>query len=116
MDFTMFGGKVQIHEIKTLEDIDALPEKVVVNCMGLGAKTVFNDPELTPVSGQLSCLIPQSEVNYKLSTQGANFIARKDGIYIGSNGIVGNWDTSPSKEQTEKTVGILQKLMEEMRG
>lgn len=115
-DFTMFGGKVKIQEIKKLEDIDALPEKVVVNCMGLGAKPVFNDEELTPVSGQLSCLIPQGDVNYKLYTQGANFIARKDGIYIGSNGIVGNWDTTPSKEQTEKTVGILMKLMEEMRG
>lgn len=115
-DFVMFGGRVKIQEIKSLEDIDALPEKVVVNCMGLGAKPVFNDQELTPVSGQLSCLIPQSDVNYKLYTQGANFISRKDGIYIGSNGIVGNWDTTPSKEQTEKTVGIIQKLMEEMRG
>ena len=115
-DFVMFGGKIKIQEIKSLEDIDALPEKVVVNCMGLGAKPVFNDQELTPVSGQLSCLIPQSDINYKLYTQGANFISRKDGIYIGSNGIVGNWDTTPSKEQTEKTVGIIQKLMEEMRG
>ena len=115
-DFLMFGGKVKIHEIKKLEDIDALPERVVVNCMGLGAKPVFNDQELTPVSGQLSCLIPQADINYKLYTQGANFISRKDGIYIGSNGIVGNWDTTPSKEQTEKTVGILQKLMQEMRG
>jgi D-amino-acid oxidase len=115
-DFMMFGGKVKIQEIKKLEDIDALPEKVVVNCMGLGAKPVFNDQELTPVSGQLSCLIPQSDINYKLYTQGANFISRKDGIYIGSNGIVGNWDTTPSKEQTEKTVGILMKLMEEMKG
>jgi D-amino-acid oxidase len=115
-DFVMFGGKVKILEIKTLEDIDALPERVVVNCMGLGAKPVFNDQELTPVSGQLSCLIPQTDANYKLYTQGANFISRKDGIYIGSNGIVGNWDTTPSREQTEKTVGIIQKLMENMRG
>ncbi|QRR03538.1 FAD-dependent oxidoreductase [Dyadobacter sandarakinus] len=115
-DFTMFGGKVKIQEIRKPEDIDALPEKVVVNCMGLGAKPVFNDEELTPVSGQLSCLIPQGEANYKLYTQGANFISRKDGIYIGSNGIVGNWDTTPSREQTEKTVGILMKLMEEMKG
>ena len=115
-DFLMFGGKVKIHEIKKLEDIDALEEKVIVNCMGLGAKPVFNDQELTPVSGQLSCLIPQSDVNYKLYTQGANFISRKDGIYIGSNGIVGNWDTTPNKEQTEKTVGIIQKLMQDMRG
>ncbi|TDE18683.1 FAD-dependent oxidoreductase [Dyadobacter psychrotolerans] len=115
-DFLIFGGKIKIQEIKKPEDIDALPEKVIVNCMGLGAKPVFNDQELTPVSGQLSCLIPQSEVNYKLYTQGASFISRKDGIYIGGNGIVGNWDTTPSKEQTEKTVGILQKLMQEMRG
>lgn len=115
-DFLLFGGKVKIREIKRPEDIDALPERVVVNCLGLGAKAVFNDAELTPVSGQLSCLIPQTEVQYKLITMGANFIARKDGIYLGGNGIVGNWDTTPSREQTEKVVGILQKLMDEMRG
>jgi glycine/D-amino acid oxidase-like deaminating enzyme len=115
-DFLLFGGKVKIQEIKRLEDIDALPERVVVNCLGLGAKAVFNDEELTPVSGQLSCLIPQTEVQYKLITMGANFIARKDGIYLGGNGIVGNWDTTPSREQTEKVVGVLQKLMDEMRG
>lgn len=115
-DFLLFGGKVKVQEIKRLEDIDALPERVVVNCLGLGAKAVFNDAELTPVSGQLSCLIPQTEVQYKLITMGANFIARKDGIYLGGNGIVGNWDTTPSREQTEKVVGVLQKLMDEMRG
>jgi D-amino-acid oxidase len=115
-DFLLFGGKVKVQEIKRLEDIDALPERVVVNCLGLGAKAVFNDEELTPVSGQLSCLIPQTDIQYKLFTKGANFVSRKDGIYLGSNGIVGNWDTTPSREQTEKVVGILQKLMEEMRG
>ncbi len=115
-DFVMYGGKIKIMEIKKPEDIDALPEKVVVNCMGLGAKHVFNDEELTPVSGQLSCLIPQSELQYKLVTRGANFVSRKDGIYLGSNGIVGNWDTTPSREQTEKVVGILQKVMDEMKG
>ncbi len=115
-DFLLFGGKVRVQEIKRLEDIDALPERVAVNCMGLGAKAVFNDDELTPISGQLSCLIPQADVQYKLNTMGASIIARKDGIYLGGNGIVGNWDTTPSKEQTEKVVGILQKLMEEMRG
>ena len=115
-DFLLFGGKVKIMEIKKLEDIDALSERVVVNCMGLGAKPVFDDQELTPVSGQLSCLIPQSDVNYKLYTKGANFISRKDGIYLGSNGIVGNWDTTPSREQTEKVFTILDKVMTEMKG
>ena len=115
-DFMLFGGKVKIREFKTLEDIDALEEKCVVNCTGLGAKFLFNDEELTPVSGQLSCLIPQPEVTYKLNTQGASVIARKDGIYLGGNGIVGNWDTTPSREQTEKVVTVLQELMQNMRG
>lgn len=113
--FIMLGGKLKVHEIKRLEDIDALPEQCVVNCMGLGAKEVFNDAELTPVSGQLACLIPQSEVTYKLITKGANIIARKDGIYLGGNGLVGNWDTTPKREYTEQWVDIIQTVMKEMK-
>lgn len=113
--FMMMGGKLKIQEIKNLEDIDALPEQCVVNCMGLGAKAVFNDEELTPISGQLACLIPQTEVTYKLSTQGANIIARKDGIYLGGNGLVGNWDTTPKREYTEQWVDVIQQVMNEMR-
>ncbi|RYC69113.1 FAD-dependent oxidoreductase [Spirosoma sordidisoli] len=113
--FMMLGGKLTIREIKTLEDIDALPETCVVNCMGLGAKAIFNDEELTPVSGQLACLIPQSEVTYKLNVPGANIISRKDGIYLGGNGLVGNWDTTPKREYTEKWVDVIQQVMNEMR-
>lgn len=115
-DFLLFGGKIQVREIRRLEDIDALPEKCIINCMGLGAKSVFGDNELTPVSGQLACLIPQPEVTYRLSTAGAYAIARKDGIYLGGNNIVGNWDTTPSREQTEKVVHALQELMQDTRG
>lgn len=112
--FVMLGGRILIREIKKLEDIDALPERCVVNCMGLGAKAVFNDEELTPVSGQLACLIPQPEVTYKLNAQGASVIARKDGIYLGGNGLVGNWDTTPKREYTEQFVERIQKVMNEM--
>jgi D-amino-acid oxidase len=84
--------------------------------MGLGARLVLNDNELTPISGQLSCLIPQTEAQYKLNTAGASFIARKDRIYLRGNGIVGNWDTTPGREKTEKVVTILQDLMKSMRG
>jgi D-amino-acid oxidase len=115
-NFLLRGGKLKIHDIKTLEDIDALPEKVIVNCMGLGAKSVFNDEELMPISGQLACLIPQNEVNYKLATKGAYFITRKDGIYLGGNGIDGSWDTNPKRELTEKWIDVLMDLMKEMKG
>ncbi len=115
-NFLLRGGKLQIKEIKRPEDIDALPQKVVVNCMGLGAKHVFNDEELYPISGQLACLIPQSEVTYKLMTRGAYFISRKDGIYLGGTGKVNSWDTTPDRRETEKWVGILSDVMKEMKG
>lgn len=114
--FVMLGGKIKIREIKKLDDIDALSETCVVNCMGLGAKAVFDDEELTPISGQLACLIPQPEVTYKLNTKGANIISRKDGIYLGGNGLVGNWDTTPKREYTEKFVEVIQQVMREMKG
>jgi D-amino-acid oxidase len=115
-NFLLRGGKLQIIEIKSLENIDALPEKVIVNCMGLGAKEVLNDQNLMPISGQLACLIPQPEINYKLSTKGANFISRKDGIYLGGNGLEGNWNTTPDREVTEKWIAILSNVMKEMQG
>ena len=115
-NFLLRGGKLKIQEMKTLEDLDALPEKAVVNCMGLGAKFVFNDEELTPVSGQLACLVPQTEVDYKLATKGAYFITRKDGIYLGGTGIVGSWDTVPKRELSEQWIDVMADLMKEMKG
>jgi D-amino-acid oxidase len=115
-NFLIRGGKLQIKEIGSLEDIDALPEKVVVNCMGLGAKAIFNDEEMFPVSGQLSCLVPQPGFDYKLRTNGAYLITRKDGIYLGGNGIDGSWDTTPDRALTEKWVDIIAEVMKEMKG
>ena len=115
-NFLLRGGKLKIQAIKSLEDIDALPQQTVVNCTGLGARAIFNDQELRPISGQLACLVPQSEVTYKLITQGAYFITRKDGIYLGGNGIDGSWDTTPDRSLSEKWVDILSDVMREMEG
>lgn len=115
-NFLLRGGKIKIQAIKSLENIDDLSEQVVVNCMGLGSKSVFNDTEIMPISGQLACLIPQSEINYKLTTKGANFISRKDGIYLGGNGLENNWDTTPNREVTEGWIEIISDLMKEMKG
>lgn len=114
-DFHSFGGHIKIKEFKTLEEIDALPEKCIINCSGLGSYHLFNDTNLTPVSGQLAFLIPQADFNYRISTNGASAIPRKDGIVLGGNGLIGNWDENPSKEQTEKVVHALSEVMNKMR-
>jgi hypothetical protein len=114
-DFIAFGGKIVIQEFKSLEDVDALPQKCVINCTGLGSMKLFNDTDMTPIAGQLSFLIPQPEFNYRLTTENGYAIPRKDGIILGGNAIEGSWDETPSREQTEKVVHALTEVMNRLR-
>jgi len=114
-DFIRFGGKVVMKSFNSLEDIDALPEKCIVNCTGLGAKALFDDKDLIPVSGQLAFLIPQPTFNYRITTTRGYAIPRKDGIVLGGNTIKGNWDTTPDPMQTEKVVQALVEVIDQMK-
>jgi glycine/D-amino acid oxidase-like deaminating enzyme len=83
-DFRLAGGRVRIQAFASPADIAALPERIVVNCTGLGARELFDDRELTPVKGQLSVLPPQPEVDYVwLTDEGLYMFPRRDGILLG---------------------------------
>src|SRR5229473_5595377 len=45
-DFRLAGGKVVVQEFHESKDLATLPEPAVVNCTGLGAKSIFGDSEL----------------------------------------------------------------------
>ena len=53
-DFRMAGGQIMVREFGGIADLRDLPQQVIVNCTGLGAKALFGDDELTPVKGQLT--------------------------------------------------------------
>ncbi len=63
-DFRLAGGRLVVQEFHESKDLATLPEPAVVNCTGLGAKSIFGDSELLPIKGQLTFLLPQPEVNY----------------------------------------------------
>ncbi len=113
-DFLRFGGTVKIQEFKRMEDFDALPEKYIVNCTGIGAKEITGDEYLTPISGQLAFVIPQQEVNYRIATKNAYTINRKDGIVVGGTHKMGSWDTTPSREDTERMVLAIKEVADAM--
>ncbi len=58
------GGRIVQREFKSVEELALLKERVVVNCTGLGAATLFGDTELFPIKGQLTILKPQPEIDY----------------------------------------------------
>lgn len=114
-DFLLAGGKIEFKDFKKPEDVDALPQKCVVNCTGLGAQEIFGDNDLMPVSGQLCFLIPQPELTYRANMGGVYFIPRRDGIMIGGNGIDGNWNTIPDPLVKEKYLTGVEEMMKNLR-
>ena len=76
-------GRIVVRAFATPSEVAALAEPVVVNCTGLGARDLFGDPELVPIKGQLTVLLPQPEVDYALATRDLYMFPRSDGILLG---------------------------------
>jgi glycine/D-amino acid oxidase-like deaminating enzyme len=77
------GGSVEVRRFATPADVAALPEPAVVNCTGLGAAALFGDPELVPLKGQLTVLLPQPEVDYATLAGDFYMFSRSDGVLLG---------------------------------
>lgn len=82
-DVRIAGGKVVVGELRDRQAVSALPERVVVNCTGLGAAALFDDARLIPAKGQLTILFPQPEVDYIAIQSGLYMFPRADGILLG---------------------------------
>jgi glycine/D-amino acid oxidase-like deaminating enzyme len=82
-DVRLAGGSIVVRRFETAGELAALPESTIVNCTGLGARTLFGDDELTAVKGQLTVLLPQPEVDYAALQDDLYMFSRRDGILLG---------------------------------
>jgi glycine/D-amino acid oxidase-like deaminating enzyme len=90
-DFHLDGGRITVREFAAKAELAALPEPLLFNCTGLGAKTLFNDSELTPIRGQLTFLLPQPEIDYMtVGPTDIYMFPRQDGILLGGSHDEGN--------------------------
>ena len=113
-DVVLFGGRIVIRKLEDPRDLMTLGESVIINCTGLGAKTLFGDEELVPVKGQLTVLVPQSEVNYGTNggvrsptapaAPGIYMMPRSDGIILGGTSQRGVSTLEPSEEDRKRIV------------
>jgi len=101
-EFRIAGGRIVVRELPDRAAIQALPEKLVFNCTGLGAKTLFDDDELTPVKGQLTILLPQPEVEYAVLHGDLYMFPRSDGIVLGGTHEEGVWSLEPDLERKQQ--------------
>ncbi len=101
-DFRVAGGEVIVRELPDRAAVLALPEPVVINCTGLGAKALFGDEELVPVKGQLAFLVPQPDVDYMYVAGEFYMFPRRDGILLGGTHEGNTWSTEPDPAATER--------------
>jgi D-amino-acid oxidase len=96
------GAAVRVMELPDRDALRALPERIIVNCTGLGARALFGDEELVPVKGQLTFLLPQPEIGYAI-LNGENYMfPRSDGILLGGTHETGVWSLEPDAAARER--------------
>jgi hypothetical protein len=99
-DVLAFSGRIVVRAFDTPRDLMSLSESLIINCSGLGAKTLFGDEELIPEKGQLAVLVPQAEVTYSA----AGMMPRSDGIVLGHVSQRGVWSLDVDEDKRKQVV------------
>lgn len=114
-DARLAGGRVVVKELRGRQEVAALPERVVVNCTGLGAAELFGDEQLMPVKGQLTILFPQPEVDYIAIQRGLYMFPRSDGILLGGTFERGDASLDVDTQAERRIVEGHRRLFADMR-
>jgi D-amino-acid oxidase len=109
-DVLTAGGAIHVRDFAAPAEIAALPEGLVFNCTGLGARALFGDEELVPVRGQLAILLPQSEVRYAFTGQAGYMFPRADGILLGGTFERGEWESTPQPADIARIIASHRRL------
>jgi len=115
-EFRFAGGRIVVREMPDRAAIESLPEKLVFNCTGLGAKALFDDAELTPVKGQLTILLPQPEIQYSVIPGNTYMFPRSDGIVLGGTFERGEWSLEPNLERKQQILAAHKAFFDSFRG
>jgi D-amino-acid oxidase len=115
--FSAAGGSVQRRTIFSLDELHA---RVVVNCVGLGARDLVDDTSMEPIRGQivrvsnpgLECFILDKE-----NPAGVAYIVpRSDDCILGGTAEKGEWDLEPDPETAAAILRRCTRLEPRLRG
>lgn len=114
-DVQIAGGKIEVRTFGSPAEIASLPERLVINCSGLGSRDLFSDQDLHPARGQLAILEPQPEVRYAVTGGPGYMFPRADGILLGGTFEVDEWNTTPDPETIARIVLKHQRFFARLR-
>jgi D-amino-acid oxidase len=109
------GGTIRLRKFESPADMASLPERLIFNCTGIGAKTLVGDDVLTPIRGQLAVLQPQHEVRYAFAGEAGYMFPRSDGILLGGTFERGEWDATPQPDDIARILRSHRRLFADLR-
>jgi D-amino-acid oxidase len=102
--FVALGGALQR---RTVETFGELPGDVVVNCAGVGARSLAGDGSLDAVRGQVAYVRTGAPLRFMVDETGPNALAyvlpRRDVVVLGGTAEQGDWELRP-REATTKNI------------
>lgn len=114
-DFYLAGGKIVVGELQNREEILKLPENLIFNCTGLGARKLVGDQTLGPVRGQLEILLPQPELDYCYLGWNGYMFPRRDGVVLGGTFDHDVWNLEPDPNTTTRILNDHAEIMRKMK-
>ena len=112
-DLKNSGVKFVAKTFASRDEVAALPDEVIVNCTGLGAKALFNDEKLVPQRGHLVVLRKTDPRQFYFFSGGCSNFAiayvfcRQDDVVIGGSVVANETETSVSGSDTATFERIL---------
>ena len=102
-DVVASGGRVVRREFASLHDVLAVPEPLIVNCTGLGARALFGDDTLEPIKGELALLDHQPAIDYAVVSldEDTYVLPREGALVVGGSRLRGDW----SPDVSDATIG-----------
>ncbi|MFG2885224.1 FAD-dependent oxidoreductase [Streptomyces sp. NPDC048297] len=116
--FTKAGGTVEVREVT---DLAAVPAPVVVDCTGLGARSLVPDPAVRPVRGQLVVVENPGITTWYTSVAHAcdastYFIPQPGRLLLGGTAQEDAWSLEPDPETAAAIVARCASVRPEIAG
>jgi glycine/D-amino acid oxidase-like deaminating enzyme len=112
-DVRLAGGRFVIRNFGDKEELLTLPEPVIFNCTGMGARQLFGDEEMIPAKGQLVFMPPDPDVDYLTIGGGEGnlyMFSRTDVLLLGGTFKPGDWSTNPEPAETDRILREHQRI------
>ena len=105
--FKANGGIIVQREVASLDDAFAEAD-IVVNCTGLGARTLVGDETMYPIRGQIVRVEPAPVSRVMLDEEehtGVTYIIpRSRDCYLGGTAEIGNWSLEPDMQTAQEII------------